>query len=89
VLRASTDRARYPVLDNYVYATTSPVYFTVAGRNVASAPDARYFRSWIDRITESVTAYPDWNSAAEKQRVLDRLAQARAVYARLDGSTTP
>ena len=31
VLRASTDAAREAVLDNYVYATTSPMYVTIAG----------------------------------------------------------
>ena len=32
LLRAFTAHAEYPVLDNFVYATTSPVYVTVAGR---------------------------------------------------------
>jgi len=31
VLRASSDKAEYPVLDNYVYATTSPIYVTIGG----------------------------------------------------------
>ena len=31
VARASTDAGRYPVLDNYVYATTSPIYVTIGG----------------------------------------------------------
>jgi len=34
----------------------------------------------VDRITETTAAYPDWNSAAEKQGVLNRLAQAKAVF---------
>jgi len=84
LLRASSDAARYPVLDNYVYATTSPIYVTVAGHAPRSAPDARYFSAWIDRVTEATAAYPDWNSAAEKQGVLDRLKQAGLVFARLD-----
>jgi len=32
-------------------------------------------------MTETTVAYPDWNSAAEKAGVLNRLAQARAVFA--------
>jgi hypothetical protein len=80
LVRASTDAGRYPVLDTYVYATTSPVYVTVAGRKPHSPEDARYFAAWVDRVTETTSAYPDWNSAAEKQRVLDRLAQAKAVF---------
>jgi hypothetical protein len=86
VLRASSDAARYPVLDNYVYATTSPIYLTVAGRTPRSAPDARYFRAWIDRVTEATAAYPDWNSEAEKRGVLGRLAQAGSVYEALERS---
>src|SRR5260370_846867 len=31
VLRASSEKAEYPVLDNYVYATTSPIYVTIGG----------------------------------------------------------
>jgi hypothetical protein len=80
VARASTDAGRYPVLDTYVYATTSPIYVTVAGRKPRSPDDARYFAAWVDRMTETTSAYPDWNNAAEKQRVLERLAQAKAVF---------
>jgi hypothetical protein len=80
LVRASTDTGRYPVLDTYVYATTSPIYVTVAGRKPRSPEDARYFAAWVDRMTGTTSAYPDWNSAAEKQRVLERLAQAKAVF---------
>jgi TolB protein len=84
VARASTDAGRYPVLDTYVYATTSPIYVTVAGRKPRSPEDARYFAAWVDRIAETTSAYPDWNSAAEKQKVLERLAQAKAVFVGLE-----
>ncbi len=80
VLRASTDGARDEVLDNYVYATTSPVYMTVAGRAPRSPEDAKYFAAWMDRLTESTASYPDWNSAAEKRGVLERIAQAKARF---------
>jgi len=80
VVRAFTDAARYPVLDNYVYATTSPVYVEIASQTAKSPEDARYFAAWIDRAAESATAYPDWNNDIEKQSVLDRLQKAKAVY---------
>jgi TolB protein len=83
LLRASTDRAEYPVLDNYVYATTSPVYLTIAGHAPRSPADAAWFGAWIDRVREATERHPDWNSPAEKAAVLARLAAARAVYARL------
>lgn len=80
VVRAASDGARYPVLDNYVYATTSPIYLDMAGRPQRSPDDARFFVSWVDRVTESVSTYPDWNSAAEKRHVLEKLAAAKAVF---------
>ncbi|MBV8495833.1 MAG: CehA/McbA family metallohydrolase, partial [Gammaproteobacteria bacterium] len=48
VLRAFTARAEYPILDNFVYATTSPVYVSVNGAQPRSSEDARYFVAWID-----------------------------------------
>jgi hypothetical protein len=83
VLRASSDNAEYPVLDNYVYATTSPVYVTIGGKAPRSAEDAKYFVAWIERTIDITSHYPDWNSAAEKEYVLGRLAEARAIYEKL------
>jgi len=84
VLRAFTAKAEYPVLDNFVYATTSPIYFTVRDQPPRSPEDARYFVAWIDHLAAVTASYGDWNSAAEKAGVLKELADARAVYARLE-----
>jgi TolB protein len=84
VLRAFSDAARYPVLDNYVYATTSPIYVNIAGAKPRSSEDAKYFAAWIDRMTEATSAYPDWNNDAEKRSVLSRLAQAKSVFVGLE-----
>jgi hypothetical protein len=84
VLRAFTAQARYPVLDNFVYATTSPVYVVLAGQKPHSAEDARFFVAWIDHLLETTGTYPDWNSAAEKQAVLGRLRAARNIYVGLE-----
>jgi TolB protein len=83
VLRAWSEKAEYPVMDNYTYATTSPVYVTIAGKRAYSKKDAEYFEAWIDRTTEITAKYPDWNSPAEKDLVLKRLHEARAVYENL------
>jgi len=83
VLRASSDAAEYPVLDNYVYATTSPVYVTVGGKAAHASEDAKYFAAWIGRMIEVTSHYPDWNSAAEKEAVLKRLAEGKAVFEKL------
>ena len=80
VLRASTDGARYPVLDNYAYATTSPVYVTIGKARPHDPEQARYFMAWIDRTLQRTEAYPDWRSAAEKDAVLQRLKTARGVF---------
>ena len=79
-MRASSDKAEYPVLDNYVYATTSPIYVTIAGRKPQSTEDAKYFVTWVERVMEETSKYPDWNSEGEKKLVMERLAEAKAVY---------
>ncbi len=80
LVRASSDNAEYPVLDDYVYATTSPIYVTIAGRKPKSPEDAKYFAAWIERVMEETSKYPDWNSEGEKKLVMERLAEAKAVY---------
>jgi hypothetical protein len=80
LLRASSDKAEYPVLDNYVYATTSPIYVTIGGKKARSPEDAKYFMAWIDRTMDTTSQYPDWNSAAEKEYVVGRLGEAKRVF---------
>jgi hypothetical protein len=63
-----------------VYATTSPIYFTVAGKKAHSPEDAAYFAAWTDRLAEAVAAYPDWNNPAEKQAVLEKIERAKSVF---------
>src|SRR5436190_1090171 len=84
LLRALTAGAEYPILDNFVYATTSPVHVSVRGERPRSLKDARYFEAWIDHLLETTASYPDWNSPAEKAGVLKELNEARAVYERLE-----
>ena len=80
LLRAYSDKAVYPLLDNYAYATSSPVYVTVAGQKPRSPEDAGYFAAWIGRVMDVTSSYPDWNSAEEKKLVLERLRAAKAIY---------
>lgn len=83
LLRASSDKPEHPVLDDYVYATTSPIYVNVAGSNPKPAEDAAFFIVWIDRLTEAAKANRDWNTDGEKATVLQTLEQARQIYVRL------
>jgi hypothetical protein len=80
VLRAYSDKAIEPVLDIYPFGTTSPIYLTVGKQPVRSEADARYFLRWLDRIEDGVKQHDGWNTDAEKQSVLDRVAAARAVF---------
>ena len=82
VLRAYGDRARLPVLDRYPFASTSPIYVRVGDEPVQSPSDAEFFVRWIDRLTAAAAAQTGWNTAREREGVLDQLARARAVYAR-------
>ena len=83
VLRAATDEAHYPILDNYAYATTSPVYVTVAGQPPRSPADARYFLAWLAETRAAAAAHGGWNSNAEREHVLGQLDAARTVYEKL------
>jgi TolB protein len=80
VLRASSDKAVYPVLDKYAYATTSPIYVKIGGKVPRSSEDARYFSAWIDRVMETTSRYPDWNSPEEKEHVLQKLRYAKQIF---------
>jgi hypothetical protein len=80
VLRASSDKAEYPVLDNYAYATTSPIYLTNRGEAPRSPEDAKYFSAWIARVTDATSRYPDWNSPEEKELVMQKLRDAKQIF---------
>lgn len=81
-LRAYSRRAAPAVLDLYPFATTSPIYVSVAGQPIRSAEAARWFVRWIERLEQAAAAHPAWNDAAEKAEVLGRLAEAKAVFQR-------
>jgi TolB protein len=83
VLRAFSDKAEYPILDLYPYATTSPVYVTVAGAPLRSPADASYFVAWVDRLIAAANSNSSWNTTAEKQSVLSTLQAARDIYAKM------
>ncbi len=82
LLRARADRAVYPVLDLYPYATTSPVYVSVGGAPIRSAEDAEYFLRWIDRLEANVRGSREFNTEGEREHVLVLLRDARAEFER-------
>jgi TolB protein len=80
LVRASSDESEYPILDNYAYATTSPIYMTVDGKKPASHDDAEYFVAWMDRTMAMASKYAYWNSDAEIGFALKRLSEAKEIY---------
>jgi TolB protein len=82
LLRAWSENPEYPVLDSYPYATTSPIYVSVAGSALKPAEDAAYFVAWIDRMIDAANSNKDWNTEAEKKAVLSLLSYARSIYER-------
>jgi Tol biopolymer transport system component len=80
VLRAFSDKAEYPILDLYPYATTSPIYVNVVGAPLHSPTDAAYFVTWVDRLIAGVRSNTSWNTQAEKQSVLAMFEEARKKY---------
>jgi hypothetical protein len=80
VLRAFSTHSEYPILDLYPYATTSPIYVTMAGTPLKHAADAAYFIAWVDRLISAARANTSWNTDAEKESVLSLLQDARGKY---------
>jgi TolB protein len=80
ILRAFSDKAEYPILDLYPYATTSPVYVNVADAPLRSAPDAAYFRAWMEQLITAAQSSAAWNAETEKQSVLAIFERARQKY---------
>ena len=84
LLRAWSEKAEHPILDMYPYATTSPIYVTVAGSHPKPAEDAAYFIAWIERMIDAAKSNQDWNTEAEKAAVLETLTSARRVYLEME-----
>jgi TolB protein len=83
VLRAWNQNAKYPILDLYPYATTSPIYISVDGSKQQAKQDAAYFIAWIDQLIAAAQNNADWNTDSEKTTVLDQISKARKVYEKL------
>ncbi len=82
-VRAYADHAAdpaYPILDTYPFATTSPIYVTVANRPMRSPRDAQYFAAWIARLAAGARNYTGYNTPAERAHVLAQLDSAAAVF---------
>ena len=75
LLRAWSEKAEYPILDLYPYATTSPIYVTVEGSTPDRSEDAAYFVAWIDRLMDGAKSNKDWNTRRRRTRCWKTLRQ--------------
>ena len=80
VLRAWSEEDQPEILDLYPYATTSPVYVSVGRAPARSPEDAAYMLTWLDLIEAAARESEAYNDAAERERVLGHIAEAREVY---------
>ena len=80
ILRTFSDKAEYPILDLYPYATTSPVYVDIAGAPLRNTKDAAYFMAWMGRLITAAQNSTAWNTETEQQAVLAIFQKARQKY---------
>ena len=70
--------------DDYAFAHTSPVYVVRGGRRFVNRTDAEFLGQTVDAIRARVER-GRWRSDAERERFIEALDSARAVYTRLAG----
>jgi TolB protein len=80
ILRTFSDKAEYPILDLYPYATTSPVYVDKSGAPLRNSEDAAYFVAWMGRLISAAQRSTAWNTESEQQAVLATFQKARQKY---------
>jgi hypothetical protein len=69
------------VIDDAVFAHTSPVYVTVDGAPRRSAEDAAYFVEWIDRLIAMTQMKGRFESDADRDAVIAEFRAGQAYYA--------
>jgi TolB protein len=77
--RVKGPASRY-VSDSYAFAATSPVYVLRGGKKFTSAADAEFLGRAVRAIWERVDARSPWRTDQERQRFLDAIEKAEAVY---------
>ncbi len=78
-LRAYSKSASPYVLDNYPFATTSPIYVKIGGESVRSREDADHFIAWIDKLI-LVAEDGSYNTDEERAAVIANLKKARLEF---------
>ncbi len=80
-------RARGPahplVLDDLVFAHTSPIYVTVDSTPISRPDDARYFVDWIDRLIAMAETKGVYHSPADRDSVVGLFREGQNYYRQL------
>ncbi|MDP9235859.1 MAG: CehA/McbA family metallohydrolase [Chloroflexota bacterium] len=71
------------VLDDALFAHTSPIYVTVPDAPIPCADDAAYFIEWIDRLVSLVETRGRFPSAAERGAMVAMFRKAQSYYSDL------
>jgi hypothetical protein len=74
------------VLDEALFAHTSPVYVSVPGAPIPCAADAAYFVEWIDRLIAHAEAHGRFPSDADRDAVTALFREGQAYYRALAGA---
>jgi hypothetical protein len=68
------------VMDDYVFAHTSPIYVTVDGAPQRSADDAAYFIDWIDRLIAMTEREGRFESDADREASIAEFRAGQDYY---------
>jgi hypothetical protein len=71
------------VFDGPVWAHTSPVYVKLAGRRIASRPDAEYFVTWIEQMLRVVDARNRFARIEDRRQVESLFRRAQDEFRKL------
>jgi TolB protein len=87
-LAVQVDGPKHAMLlsNNPLSAHSSPVYVLVRDQPIASAIDARFFITWIDKLWELVDGRNRWRMPEQRKHVRDLFTRAKDVYRRVAAS---
>src|SRR5205823_3874968 len=71
------------IFDGPVWAHTSPVYVTVAGRRIASRQDAESFMDWIEQMLRVVDARNRFARIEDRRQVESLFRRAQDEFRKL------
>jgi len=80
LVRTYAEKADPDLFDIYPYATTSPVYFELEGKEPISKSAAEYFLVWVDRLERAARDFNGYRDEKEKESIMGDIDKARQFY---------